>query len=63
MQGMDVGTAVVFYVVCVSVREWGLGVGYVHVESKEYLRRDSEHARACAVPTALIYMGSRLLYM
>ena len=52
---MDVGTAVEFYVVYVS--------GYVHVESieptylREYMRRDSEHARACTVRTAIHLHG------
>ena len=37
----------------------GLGVSYVHVVRiepsylREYMRRDSEHARACAVRTAI----------
>ena len=36
-----------------------LGVGYVHVTGiepeyvREYMRRDSEHARACAVRSAM----------
>ena len=46
MLSMDVGTTVEFhvvYVVCVSRFRMGLGVGYVHVESMEYLQRDTEH--------------------
>ena len=42
MLSMNVGTAVEFhvvYVVCVSRFRMGLGVGYVHVESIDYLRR------------------------
>ena len=41
----------------------GLGVGYVHVESieptylREYMRRDSEHALACAVRTDMHLHG------
>ena len=41
----------------------GLGVGYVHVESieptylREYMQRDSEHARACAVRAAMHLHG------
>ena len=41
----------------------GLGVGYVHVEGiepsylREYMQRDSEHARACAVRSALHLHG------
>ena len=42
MLSMDVGTAVEFHVVCVSRFRMGLGVGYVHVESKEYLQRDTD---------------------
>ena len=46
----------------------GLGVGYVHVESieptylREYLRRDSEHAHACAVRSAMHLHGVTLHY-
>ena len=41
----------------------GLGVGYVHVVGiepaypMEYMQRDSEHARACAVRTAMHLHG------
>ena len=44
----------------------GLGVGYVHVESiepmylREYMRRDSEHARACTVRSAIHLHGVTL---
>ena len=47
MLSMDVGTAVEFHiicVVCVSRFRIGLGVGYVHVETNEFLRRNLEHA-------------------
>ena len=44
MLSMNVGTAVEFHVVCVSRFRMGLGVGYFHVESIDYLRRDFEHA-------------------
>ena len=47
MLSMDVGTAVEIHVVCIvcvsRFRIW-LGVGYVHVKSIDYLRRDFEHA-------------------
>ena len=59
MLSMDVETAVEFhvvYAVCASQFRMGLSVGYVHVESIDYLRRDFEHAHwdtstdgACAV--------------
>ena len=41
----------------------GLGVSYVHVvrietsSLREYMRRDSEHARACAIHTAMHLHG------
>ena len=44
----------------------GLGVGYVHVVGiepsylREYMRRDSEHACACAVRSALHLHGVTL---
>ena len=44
----------------------GLGVGYVHIVGielsylREYMRRDSEHARACAVHSALHLHGVTL---
>ena len=47
MLSMYVGTTVEFHVVCVvcvSRFRVVLGVGYVHVESIGYLRRDLEHA-------------------
>ena len=46
----------------------GLCVGYVHVESiepkylREFMRRDSEHARACAVRSAMHLHGVTLHY-
>ena len=46
----------------------GLGVSSVHVESieptylREYLRRDSEHARVCAVRLAMHSHGVTLHY-
>ena len=41
----------------------GLGVGYIHVERieqsylREYMQRDSEHVRACAVRSAIHLHG------
>ena len=56
MQGMDDGTAVVFYVVCVSGSRIGLAVIYIHIESIDFLRVNLEHAHwdtstdgACAI--------------
>ena len=46
----------------------GLGVGYVHVVGiepsylREYMQRDSEHAHACAVRSALHLHGVTLHY-
>ena len=46
----------------------GLGIGYVHVESIEptylweYSRHDFEHARACAVRSAIHLHGVTLHY-